>query len=97
MADLSADPILVQVAYARPERQRIVDLAVAPGTSVREAVRRSGMAGEFPEIDPESAPLGVYGRAVDGEEILRAGDRVEIYRPLEIDPREARRQRARLR
>ena len=97
MADLSTDPILVQVAYARPERQRIVDLAVAPGTSVREAVRCSGMAREFPEIDPESAPLGVYGRAVDGEETLRAGDRVEIYRPLEIDPREARRQRARLR
>ena len=97
MANHSADPIPIQVAYARPERQLIVDLEVPAGTSAREAVRRSGMAQEFPEIDPEAAPLGVYGRAVDGDQVLRAGDRVEIYRPLEIDPREARRQRARLR
>ncbi|QIT55218.1 RnfH family protein [Aquisalimonas sp. 2447] len=97
MADHSAESILIQVAYARPERQLVVDVEVPPDTSAREAVRHSGMAREFPEIDPEEAPLGVYGRAVEGDHVLRAGDRVEIYRPLEIDPREARRQRARLR
>lgn len=97
MADHGADPMRIQVAYARPERQLVLDLEVPPDTSARDAVRRSGMAREFPEIDPEAAPLGVYGRTVDGDEVLRAGDRVEIYRPLEIDPREARRQRARLR
>lgn len=97
MADHNADSIAVQVAYARPERQLVLDVQVPAGTTAREAVRLSAIASHFPDIDPEEAPLGIYGRAVEGSEPLRPGDRVEIYRPLEIDPREARRQRARLR
>ena len=97
MADRSAEVVAVQVAYARRDRQLVVDLEVPVGTRARDAVRRSGIVDAFPEIDPETAPIGVFGRAVDDDRVLAPGDRVEIYRPLEVDPREARRQRARLR
>lgn len=84
----------VEVAYARPDRQRLVRVELAAGATARDAVRASGLVDEFPEIDIERAPLGVFGRACSGETVLRAGDRVEIYRPLQIDPKEARRKRA---
>ncbi len=58
-------------------------------------MRASGLVEEFPEIDLERAPLGVFGRSCADDTVLRAGDRVEIYRPLQIDPKEARRRRAR--
>lgn len=85
----------VEVAYARPDRQRLVTVELAAGATARDAVRASGLVEEFPEIDVERAPLGVFGRACPGDTVLRAGDRVEIYRPLVIDPKEARRRRAR--
>ena len=84
----------VEVAYARPDRQRLVRVELAAGATARDAVRASRLEEEFPEIDIERAPLGVFGRACSGETVLRAGDRVEIYRPLKIDPKEARRKRA---
>ena len=84
----------VEVAYARPDCQRLVTVDLAAGASVRDAVWASGLADEFPGIDIERAPLGVFGRACAGDTVLRAGDRVEIYRPLQIDPKEARRKRA---
>lgn len=85
----------VEVAYARPDRQRLVTVELAAGATARDAARASGLVDEFPEIDIERAPLGVFGRACAGDTVLRAGDRVEIYRPLQIDPKEARRRRAR--
>ena len=81
----------VEVACALPDRQRVVTVRVAPGTTAREAVRASGIAAEFPALDIEGCPVGIWGQVVPGEQVLRAGDRVEIYRPLESDPREARR------
>ena len=84
----------VEVAYARPDRQRLVRVELAAGATARDAVRASRLEEEFPEIDIEQAPLGVFGRACSGETVLRSGDRVEIYRPLQIDPKEARRKRA---
>lgn len=96
MAAAADEAITVQVAYARPERQCVLDLTVEAGTTARQAVRASGITDVFTEIDPEAAPIGIYGRAVDDEHPLREGDRVEIYRPLTLDPKEARRQRARL-
>ena len=59
----------------------------------REAVRLSDVVREFPEADIEAAPLGIFGKAVKDDTVLRALDRVEIYRPLLIDPKEARRLR----
>lgn len=86
--------LLIEVAYATPEKQRIVECEIAPGTSAREAVRRSGIVDHFPEINPETAELGVFGKRIMDDYELGDGDRIEIYRPLIADPKEVRRQRA---
>jgi uncharacterized protein len=86
--------IEVEVAYARPERQLILKLEVPAGTTAIEAVRLSGMEEQFPEIDLATNRLGVFGKLCRPERPLNAGDRVEIYRPLRVDPRVARRQLA---
>lgn len=86
--------IEIEVAYARPERQRIVTLELRAGSSVRKALAESGLAAEFPEIEVERCPIGVFGREIADDYVIRAGDRIEIYRPLERDPREARRELA---
>lgn len=85
----------VEVAYARPDDQRLIALEVSPGTTAADAVRASGLPELFPETDPTSAPLGIFSQPCKPEHVLRAGDRVEIYRPLQVDPKEARRLRAR--
>ena len=92
MAELTE--IRVEVAYARPDVQRLLTIAVPVGTTAREVVRRSGLAAEFAEIDVDHCPLGVFGRPVNGDCRVHDGDRVEIYRPLQRDPREARRELA---
>jgi putative ubiquitin-RnfH superfamily antitoxin RatB of RatAB toxin-antitoxin module len=81
----------IEVAYARPERQRIVSLQVPVGSSVRQALLQSGLGDEFAEIDIQHCPVGVFGREITDDYVIRAGDRIEIYRPLEREPREARR------
>ncbi len=93
--------LTVEVAYALPDKQKIISLQVAPGTTAMEAVRLSGIAAEFDEIEPDTAPLGVFGQmlgtrglpAADAY-VLEDRDRVEIYRPLIADPKEARKRRA---
>jgi len=88
--------MVVEVAYALPHKQKIVTLNVPEGTSMLDAVRLSGMDQHFPELDLESAPLGIFGKAVPkpAERVLQSGERVEIYRPLIADPKEVRKQRA---
>ena len=86
--------IRVEVACALPARQSVETLDVPVGCTAREAVRRSGIAAAFPELDVEQRALGIFSRAVDDDHVLVAGDRVEIYRPLLLDPKQARRQRA---
>lgn len=92
----SADTIRVEVVYARPDVQRLVALDVAPGMTMMQAVERSGLLAEFPEIDLATAPMGIFSKREDHPEtrVLQAGDRVELYRPLEMDPKEARKLRA---
>ena len=85
----------VEVAFATPTRQQLVKLEVATGTTVREAVRLSGLAAMFPEHDIEALPKGIWSEICDEDRQLQPGDRVEIYRPLQADPRTARRRRAR--
>lgn len=89
--------IAVEVAYATPERQLIIPLEVPLGTTALEAVRRSNIAAEFAEIDISKDPMGIFSKPLDGkgrptpaEYEMCAGDRVEIYRPLLIDPKAAR-------
>jgi putative ubiquitin-RnfH superfamily antitoxin RatB of RatAB toxin-antitoxin module len=60
-----------------------------------EAVTASGLLEEFPDLAGRDLPLGIYGRRVESAQVLRDGDRVEIYRPLRVDPREARRRAVR--
>ena len=88
--------MVVEVAYALPHKQKIVTLNVPEGPSMLDAVRLSGMDQHFPELDLESAPLGIFGKAVPkpAERVLQSGERVEIYRPLIADPKEVRKQRA---
>ncbi len=89
-----SDKTLIEIAYATPERQKIIECEVEPGTSPRDAVLQSDIKQHFPEIDPESCDIGVYGKPVRPDYELVDGDRIEIYRPLIADPKEIRRQRA---
>jgi len=93
--------IPVEVAYALPERQRIITLQVPVGCTAYEAVQKSGITLEFPAIDPDTADMGIFGRNLDDkvlpspkEYVLRERDRVEIYRPLIADPKAVRQARA---
>ena len=92
--DGSAKSIHVEVAYALPDQQRIVQLDVEPGCTAMEAAQRSGLAEQF-SIDLDQVKMGVFGKAVKPLQYqLSAGDRVEIYRPLLIDPKASRKERA---
>ncbi len=88
--------ITIEVAYAIPEKQRIIVLDVAPDCTVYEAVEQSNIVQEFPEIDLAQMPMGIFSQLVSDPKtcLLKSGDRVEIYRPLQIDPKESRRARA---
>jgi uncharacterized protein len=88
------ETIEVEVAYALPERQLILKLEVPQGTTAIEAVRLSGIEEQFPEIELGKNRLGVFGKLCKPERTLQPGDRVEIYRPLIVDPRAARRELA---
>ena len=85
--------IHVEVAYARPDQQVIVELDVPTGTTIEQLVLESGILETFPEIDLEKNKLGIFGKLVKKDSVLNQGDRVEIYRPLIADPKEVRRQR----
>ena len=91
---MAAEPgIGIEVVYALAGDQRVVELEVACGTTAGEAVRLSGLLERYPEIDPVTARIGIHGRVVKGDAALCDGDRVEIYRPLVADPKQARRRR----
>lgn len=90
----SVETIAVEVAYAKPEEQLILALQVPVGTSLREAVDQSGVLDRFPEIDPDAMKAGIFGKLKKSSQVLQAGDRIEIYRPLIADPKEVRKQRA---
>ena len=90
----TAECIAVEVVYALPSEQRILPVRVPSGSTVARALRESGILERFPEIDLERTKLGIFGRRVSPQEVLRDGDRVEIYRELIADPKSARRKRA---
>jgi len=84
----------IEVVFALPDRQMLRTLELPEGSTLREAIYASGLAREFPEIEIDDQRLGVFGRLRPPDHPLHDGDRVEVYRPLRIDPREARRKRA---
>ena len=83
---MSAEQIQIEVAYAIPQRQQIIPLRVAAGTTVAEAIEQ--------EINLEQQKVGIWSKAVKLDQELREGDRIEIYRPLIADPKAVRRRRA---
>ena len=90
-----SDSISVEVAYALPDKQRIVKLDVTPGTTALEAVTLSKLDEIFGELVVGSElKIGVWGKAITADRVLAAGERVEIYRPLLVDPKEVRKARA---
>jgi putative ubiquitin-RnfH superfamily antitoxin RatB of RatAB toxin-antitoxin module len=86
--------ISVQVAFATPQTQLVFDLALNAGASIAEAILTSGICARFPELDLETLQAGVWGKIRSRSYPLREGDRVEIYRVLKADPKDARRSRA---
>jgi hypothetical protein len=88
------DRISVRVVYALPERQVATNLTVPSGSTVAQAIAASGLMQKFPELAARPLNCAVFGRAVTLDQTLISGDRVEILRPLLVDPKEGRRQSA---
>lgn len=88
--------IMVEVSYALPDKQAIIALKVNEGCTPYEAAVQSGIVEQFPQINLETDKMGIFGKAVrkPKDEQLKAGDRVEIYRPLIVDPKASRAKRA---
>jgi len=83
----------VEVAFAREDKQQILELMVNQGTTLEQAVEQSGILTLFPEIDLNVNKIGIFGKLGKKTAELKEGDRVEIYRPLIADPKEVRRKR----
>lgn len=77
----------VGIAYALPYRQAWFDIELPDGATIKDAIERSGILDQFPEIDLEKNKVGVFGKAGKLDTVLSDGDRVEIYRPLICDPK----------
>ena len=89
-----ADQMTVEVVFALPDVQSLRTISLPKGSTVADAVAQSGLIEAFSEHKLSDLPVGIWGRPADKEQPVRDGDRIEIYRPLEIDPREERRQLA---
>lgn len=86
--------IAVEVAYALPDEQVLLKVELPVGATALEAAQRSGIAKKFENVDLDDATFGIFGHIVAARQVLRDGDRVEIYRPLLADPKEVRKARA---
>lgn len=91
-----AGKLRIEVVAGDAAGQTLRSLVVDEGTSVIEAVRQAGMEEDHPGLVVDPDRLGIFGRRVDADHLLKDGDRIEIYRPLKADPKEVRRQLAEL-
>ena len=94
MANADVTTIQVEVAYARVDEQAIIPVEVPAGATLEQAIVQSRIQERFPEIQLKTAKVGIFGKLSKLSTTLRAGDRVEIYRPLLADPKEVRKKRA---
>jgi putative ubiquitin-RnfH superfamily antitoxin RatB of RatAB toxin-antitoxin module len=94
MPSSSVIQLSVEVVYARPDVQRCVTVGLPSGGTIRAAIERSRIVEEFPEIDFAMNKVGIFNVLRSLDHIVQAGDRIEIYRPLLIDPKEGRRNQA---
>ena len=88
------EEIMVEVAYALPEEQVIISIKVPTKFNVKQAIERSGVQKKFPSIDLSKNKVGIFGKKTTLDHPLKDRDRIEIYRPLILDPKEMRRKRA---
>jgi len=88
--------ISIEVAYARPDTQAIVALNLPEGSTIATAISASGLTERFTELSQAKLTAGVHGHVRALDTLLREGDRVEIYRPLIADPKDARHRRVAL-
>ncbi len=86
--------IKIEVAYALPEKQKLFSLEIPAGSTIEFAIKRSGVLEEFPDIDLSKQKVGIFSKARNLLDHVVEGDRIEIYRPLTIDPKVARKNRA---
>ena len=86
--------INIEVAYALPEQQEIIALSVDEGCTAEQAIMQSGILTRYPNIDLQTDKIGIFSKICPLSKALRDKDRVEIYRPLIADPKEARRKKA---
>lgn len=94
-ATASGTRLRVEVVYALADRQVVIATVCLPGATVEDAIRACGMLARFAEIDLGRNPVGIYGERVALNASVADGDRIEIYRPLVVDPKTARRARSR--
>jgi len=86
--------ITVEVAYAKPDHQKVILVEIKEGSTLEQVIKASGILTLYPEIDLSKQKIGIFGKIKNLQDIIQVGDRIEIYRPLLIDPKEARRKRA---
>ncbi len=91
---MQTEELYIEVAYATPEQQMILELQVAENATARDVVMLSNIDSYFPEIDKQNCDIGIFGKAIKADQLLANGDRIEIYRPLLADPKEVRKRRA---
>lgn len=89
-----AESIHIEIAYAKPARQEVIELKLPQGSTLQQAVEASGLLQRHAEIDLARTKVGIYGKLAKLDTLLRDKDRVEIYRPLIADPKAVRQQRA---
>ena len=89
-----ANMITIEVAFALPHKQSLLSLEVLEGTRVETAIEKSGILNLYPEIDLQTNKIGIWSKNCKLNQVLTAGDRIEIYRPLIADPKEVRKRRA---
>ena len=88
------EQILVEVSYASPTKQIIISIKAPIDFNVKQAIEKSGIQKKFPCIDLSKNKVGIFGKQTTLDHLPRNRDRIEIYRPLILDPKEMRRKRA---
>jgi putative ubiquitin-RnfH superfamily antitoxin RatB of RatAB toxin-antitoxin module len=91
---LNASPLQIEIAYAEPQRGIVKILRLPPGSCIADALRLAAADPDFAGVDLANSSFGIFGRAAQPDQALKEGDRIEIYRTLAADPKEARRARA---
>ena len=86
--------IMVELIYATPQEQEIITIEVEQGVNVGQAIHQSGILTNYPEIDLDAVKVGIFGKVAKLDRVLEARDRIEIYRTLIADPKQARKNRA---